>query len=86
MKYAIDILHTTPELILVGWFISYILTHEVNISFRIKNRLNIPPSYYVKWLDCCPCITWWITLAISFEPVTAMAAYLIATLIDKIES
>ncbi len=26
----------TPELMITGWFIAYILTHEVNMSFRIK--------------------------------------------------
>lgn len=86
MKYVTDILFLTPELLITGWFIAYLVTHEFNASFRIKRMVGIPPTEYVKLLDCAPCITWWFTLIISLEPVTAAGAYLIATLIDKLES
>ncbi len=86
MKFVHDMLTLTPELMITGWFIAYILTHEVNMSFRIKKAIGISPTEYVKLLDCAPCITWWATLIFTFEPVTSASAYLIATLIDKIES
>lgn len=86
MKFVQDILYLTPELMITGWFISYLLTHEFNISFRIKHILNIPQTEYIKLIDCAPCITWWFTLILSLEPITAASAYLIATLIDKLES
>lgn len=86
MKYVTDMLIWTPELMITGWFIAYILTHEVNMSFRIKKAIGIPPTEYMKLLDCAPCITWWTTLIFTFEPVTSASAYLISTLIDKLES
>lgn len=86
MKFVHDMLTLTPEYMITGWFIAYLLTHELNISFRIKRIAGIPPTEYVKLLDCAPCITWWITLIFTFEPVTSAASYLIATLIDKLES
>lgn len=79
-------MNITPELVVIGWFIAYLLTHELNVSFRIKQFLSIPHTEYIKILDCAPCITWWFTLILSLEPITAAAAYLIATIIDKLES
>jgi len=86
MKFVQDIMIITPEMVILGWFIAYLLTHELNVSFRIKQSLSIPHTEYIKILDCAPCITWWFTLILSLEPITAAAAYLIATIIDKLES
>ncbi len=86
MRFATDIFTITPELVIVGWFIIFILTHEVNLSFRLKKFVGLDPTEYIKLIDCPPCLTWWFTLIISLEPATAATAYLIAILIDKLES
>lgn len=85
MRLETDIFSITPELVIVGWFIIFILTHEINLSFRLKQWVGLDPTEYIKLIDCPPCLTWWFTLIISLEPATAATAYLIAILIDKLE-
>lgn len=77
----------SPELSLMGWFIAYIMTHELNVPHRIKRLTGIRPTQYVKLIDCAPCWTFWISLLVSqLEPLTAVGSYLIATIIDKLEN
>lgn len=73
------------KLALLGWFIAFIIHKEFNISYRIKRLFKIHPTRYVKLIDCFPCITFWVTLAISLIPLTAIGAYLISIFTDRNE-
>jgi len=41
MRFAADIFSITPELVIVGWFIIFILTHEVRIYKEVRLVSNI---------------------------------------------
>ena len=73
----------TFTLALVGWITAFIIHQEFNMPYRIKRMLKIVPTTYVKILDCYPCFAFWITLAISFEPCTAILVYGLSILTER---
>lgn len=71
------------ELPIALWFGTYFLHQTLNIPFRLKVLFNIKISKEIKPLDCYPCFSFWIALAISLNPITAMLVYFMATIIDR---
>lgn len=82
MKYLISEYYV---LVLLGWFTAFILHQELNMPFYIKSVLRLRLSKYYKIIDCYPCVTFWITLGLTWSPLASIGAYLIAVIIDKIK-
>lgn len=74
---------TWIELALIGWFIAFILHNKVNVPYLIKRALKWKLTKYRAFPDCYSCFTFWTTLLITFDPMAAIAAYLIAIIIEK---
>ena len=83
MKLLNDIQTWTVNDVLIGWFVAFIVHQQLNIAYRIKRLFKWSITRYRKFPDCYPCFTFWTTLIITFEPISAIAAYLIAVIIDR---
>lgn len=71
------------EISLILWFVGFIIHQQFNIAYRLKRLFKIKVTKSIKPLDCYPCFTFWLALAISLSPIHAMTAYVIALIIDK---
>ncbi len=69
--------------VLIGWFVAFIIHQQFNVAYLIKRAFKMPVTVYRKFPDCYPCFTFWTTLIITFEPMAAILAYLIAILIER---
>jgi hypothetical protein len=84
MKLLGDILCLTwIELALIGWFIAFILHKKLNVPYLIKREFRWSLTKYRTFPDCYSCFTFWITLLVTFDPMSAIAAYLISIIIEK---
>ena len=81
MKYLI---HEYYQLVLIGWFISYILHQEFNLPYLIRMLFKMSMTKYVKLIDCYPCVSFWVTLGLTWSPLASIGVYLIAVLIDRL--
>lgn len=83
MRYTDAILNSILIDTLIGWFAGFIIHQELNFSYRVKRLFKLRVTKYVKLLDCYPCFTFWVALAITLNPISAIGAYLIAQILDK---
>lgn len=83
MRLFEDIQHWTMTNILIGWFVAFLLHKKLNVPYHIKKVFGWSLTRYKAFPDCYSCFTFWITLAITFEPMSAIAAYLISIIIEK---
>jgi len=81
MKYLI---HEYYQLVLIGWFVSYILHQELNLPYLIRRLFKMSMTKYVKLIDCYPCVSFWITFGLTWSPLASIGVYLIAVLIDRL--
>lgn len=66
-------------------FVMFIVIVKLNITYRVKIWLGLSVSKMIKPFDCYPCLSFWLTLLLTFNPFTAMAVYLISLIINKDE-
>lgn len=85
MKYLTDINYLTASNVILLWLLTYCLHQKWNIPYYIKKRIGLHVTKRVKLLDCYPCFSFWITLICTFEPLTAIVVFFIATVLDKLE-
>lgn len=83
MKLLEDIQHLTWNSVLIGWFVAFILHKKLNVPYHIKMLFGWSLTRYRAFPDCYSCFTFWTTLLITFEPMSAIAAYLISIIIEK---
>jgi hypothetical protein len=67
----------------LSWFISFAVFYWLNISYWLKRLLGLKQSKFYKLIDCYPCQSFWITLFITFNIVTAIAVYFMAQILDR---
>jgi hypothetical protein len=83
MKLLNVIENWTLNDVLLGWFVAWMLHKQLNFPYHLKKMLGWSITRYRKFPDCYSCFTFWITLIITFEPMAAIAAYLISIIIEK---
>lgn len=83
MKSLLVIDNWTITSALIMWFLTFFIHQKVNIGFYIKRALKFHVTTGIKVLDCYPCFSFWITLFCTFEPLTAIIVFLIATFLDR---
>lgn len=74
------------ELYIIGMFTSVVLVDVIDVSRYLKKLFKIKAHQRVNLIDCLPCMTFWITLALTFNPLVAMSTYLTAILIDTLRN
>lgn len=68
---------------LIGWFIGFVLHQKLSLPYHFKRVFNIHVTRNIKLLDCYPCFTFWVTIILTFNPLSAILAYLISLIISK---
>jgi len=68
---------------LTVWFAVFIINMKFALGYWTRRLLRIKQTKGIKLLDCVPCQSFWIALAVTFNPVVAMAVYLMAVLSVK---
>lgn len=74
------------QLIVISLFTAYILHYEINIGYYLRELFNLKHTKHYKLLDCFPCQSFWISLAITLDPIKAMFIYLISIIYDKLNT
>lgn len=72
-----------PTWIVICTFISVFLMEKIGLAWRIKLLFGLKISKEYKLIDCLPCVTFWLTLFITFNPISAMSAWLLAIIIER---
>lgn len=68
---------------LVLLFIVYMAHQRFNMPYYIKRLLRLKLTKHYKLIDCFPCVTFWTTLIITFNPLVSVATFLTAVIIDR---
>ena len=71
------------NLALLAWFISFILSEKLGLSYRLKVMFGIKPTKQIKPLDCYPCFSFWFALLFSLNLYIAIIVYFVAFKIDQ---
>lgn len=69
--------------VLTIWFAVYIVNMKFALGYWMRWLFRIKQTKGIKLLDCLPCQSFWVALAVTFNPVVAMAVYLMAVLSEK---
>lgn len=69
--------------IFLAWFIGFVLSEQIGISYWIKKLFRIKLTREIKILDCYPCFSFWVALGLSLNLYIAIIVYFIAIKIDK---
>lgn len=72
-----------PIWILSIWFAVYIINMKFALGYWMRRLFRIKQTKGIKLLDCLPCQSFWVALAVTFNPVVAMAVYFMAVLSVK---
>ena len=65
------------------WFGAFLLHFKFNLGYFVRKLLRVKQTQDVKVLDCFPCLSFWITLFVTLNPVVAMTVYFMAVLTEK---
>ena len=65
------------------WFAVYIVNMKFSLKHWLCRLFRIKQTKRIKILDCLPCQSFWVALAVTFNPVVAMAVYFMAVLSIK---
>jgi hypothetical protein len=60
-----------------------VLIESVNLPMRLKILFNLKLSKRYKLIDCMPCLSFWTSLIITFNPTVAFAVFLTIKFYDK---
>lgn len=74
------------ELIVISLFIAYVLHFEINTGYYLRELFRLKHTKSYKLLDCFPCQAFWLSLAITLDPIKAMLIYLISSFYDKLNT
>lgn len=65
------------------WFGVFILHYKLNAGYYVRKILRIKQTKPVKIIDCFPCQSFWTSLIITFNPLTAVLVYFMAQSTEK---
>ena len=65
------------------WFAVYIANMKFALGYWLRRLFRIKQTKGIKLLDCVPCQSFWVALAVTLNPVVAMAVYFMAVLSVK---
>lgn len=54
----------------------FVLIESINLPVRIKIALNLKISKEYKLIDCMPCLSFWLSLLLTFNPTVAFAVFI----------
>jgi hypothetical protein len=53
------------KFIFLSLFITVILDHELNFGYYIRKLFGIRISKPIKFLDCFPCLSFWVSVIVT---------------------
>jgi hypothetical protein len=61
----------------------FIIIESVNLPTRLKHLFKLKISKRYKLIDCMPCLSFWLSLILTFNPTVAFAIFITIKFYDK---
>lgn len=84
MKYIELILNFDINRYIFAMALVFVLIDSLGLQTRIKRAFKIKITEHVKLIDCFPCLSFWISLIVTFNLTTAFAVFITAKFYEAI--
>lgn len=61
----------------------FVLIESINLPVRLKIAFNLKISKEYKLIDCMPCLSFWLSLLLTFNPTVAFAVFITIKFYEK---